>query len=138
VLRDTLSLYENVLPPDHQYIASAEYYLGEALLGGLKLADAEAALTASMNRWKRSDAPAWRAARSENALGEALALQGRIADGERHLVDSFGELADDVGADKEAIDRARERIRRFYLDRGQRAKFDLLMQEQSARVAGNR
>jgi tetratricopeptide (TPR) repeat protein len=138
LLRDTLDLFARTLPPDHQYVASAEYYLGEALLGNRKLSDAEAVLMASVNRWKRSDAPTWRAARSRNTLGEVLAQQGRETEGEHHLVMTFQELSTDPGADKEAIDRARDRLSKFYVDRGQRAKFDLLMQEQSARVAGHR
>jgi Tfp pilus assembly protein PilF len=138
MLRDTLELYGRSLPPDHQYVSSTEYYLGEALLGGRKFADAEAVLSASMNRWKRSDAPAWRAARSKNSLAEALVRQGRIKEGERYLVETFRELSADEGADKEAKDRARERLERFYLDRGQRSKFDLLIREQAAQVARSR
>lgn len=137
-LKDTLELLNRSLPPDHQYVASAEYYLGEALLGGGKFNDAEAVLTASMNRWKRNDGPAFRIARSKSALGEALVRQGRIKEGEQYLIETFRQLIADESADKEAKDRAQARLERFYLDRGQRAKFDLLMQEQSARVAGNR
>ena len=59
-------------PTDHQYIATAEYFLGEVLLATKRLSEAEAVLTASMNRWERSGAPHWRAMRSANALGEAL------------------------------------------------------------------
>ena len=33
VLRETLDLFAKSLPPDHQYVASAEHYLGEALAG---------------------------------------------------------------------------------------------------------
>lgn len=138
VLRETLELYATTLPQDHQYVASTEYYYGEALLGSQKLADAEAVLLASMNRWKRSDAPAWRAARSRNALGEALALQGRAAEGEQHLVEAYRVLSSDSGTDKEATEQARSRLERFYTSRAQRAKFDQLMQEQSAQVAGAR
>ncbi len=138
ILRDTVALFERALPADHQYVASAEYYLGETLLRQQKLADAEAALSASMNRWKRSDAPPWRAARSKNALGEVLVRQGRSNEGEQYLVETFRALSADSGADQDAKDRARQRIERFYVDRGQKAKFDRLMQEQSTRVAGNR
>jgi lipopolysaccharide biosynthesis regulator YciM len=137
-LKGTLDMFSRALPADHQYVASAEYYLGEALLGGGKFNDAEAVLTASMNRWKRSDGPAFRVARSKNALGEALVSQGRTKEGEQYLIETFRELIADESADKEAKDRALSRLERFYVDRGQRAKFDLLMQEQSARVAGNR
>jgi eukaryotic-like serine/threonine-protein kinase len=138
VIREALDLFSTALPADHQYVASAEYYLGEALLGQQKFADAEAVLSASMNRWKRSDAPSWRAARSKNTLGEVLASQGRIKEGEQYLTETFRELASDPGADQDAKDRARHRIERFFVDRGQRAKFDQLMQEQNAHVANIR
>jgi eukaryotic-like serine/threonine-protein kinase len=138
VLRETLEMYAQVLPPDHQYVASAEYALGEALLAQQKFGDSEAVLRASMNRWKRSDAPPWRAARSKSALGEVLLRQGRTKEGEQYLIESFRAITRDKTADKDASARAIARLERFYVDRGQRAKFDLLMQEQSARVAGNR
>jgi tetratricopeptide (TPR) repeat protein len=138
VLRETLELYAATLPQDHQYVASTEYYYGEALLGSQRLTDAEAVLMASMNRWKRSDAPAWRSARSRNALGEAVVRQGRTKEGEQILVETFRALASDSGADKEAQSIARDRLERFYVSHGQRAKFDALLQEQNARVAGNR
>lgn len=138
MLREALELYSATLPADHQYVASTEYLLGEALLSANKFPDAEAVLMASMNRWKRSDAPAWRSARSKNALGEALVRQGRTKEGEQILVETYRALASDSGADNEAQAIARDRLERFYVSRGQRAKFDTLVQEQNARVAGNR
>jgi tetratricopeptide (TPR) repeat protein len=135
LLRDTLDLFARSLPPDHQYVASAEYYLGESLLGQGKLSDAEAVLLASMNRWKRTDAPAWRVARSKNALGEVLYRQGRIGEAEQALVGTFRELMADQGADMDAKERARERVARFYTQRGQAAKFAQLEREVADHVA---
>lgn len=129
VLRDTLELFARDLPADHQYVASAEYYLGEALLAQRKLADAEAVLLASMNRWKRTDAPQWRVARSQNALGEVLLRQGRHVDAERYLVTTFKQLATDEGADREAKRVARERIEQLYASRGQREKLAAILRE---------
>jgi eukaryotic-like serine/threonine-protein kinase len=125
-LREALDLYARTLPPDHQYVASAEYVLGETLLATNRLVDAEAMLTASMHRWKRTDSPAWRSGRSASALGEALYRQGRIADAERYLTQGFRELTADSGADPDTRSKARERIARFYTDRGQRHKLDEL------------
>jgi serine/threonine protein kinase len=125
-LREALDLFARTLPPDHQYVASAEYLLGEVLLATHRLIDAEAMLTASMNRWKRTDAPAWRSGRSASALGEALYRQGRIADAERYLTLGYRELSADTGADQATRSKARERIARFYTDRGQRHKLDAL------------
>ncbi len=120
-------MYARSLPPDHQYVAASEYLLGEVLLATRRLPDAEAMLTASMNRWKRTDAPAWRSARSASALGETLYREGHIAEAEKYLVQSFRDLSADAGADTETRQKARERVARFYTDRGQRQKFDELM-----------
>lgn len=125
-LRSALNLFAKTLPPDHQYVASAEYVLGEVQLATGRFADAEAMLTASMNRWKRTDAPAWRSGRSASALGEALYRQGRGGDAEKYLVQGFRELSADTGADQETKSKARERVARFYTDRGQRHKLDEL------------
>jgi eukaryotic-like serine/threonine-protein kinase len=134
ILRDTLEVFARSLPSDHQYVASAEYHLGEALLAQRHLSDAEAVLTASMNRWKRTDAPAWRAARSRNALGEVLHRQGRKQEAEQILVSTFRELtAED--ADRDAKRRARERIERFYQERGELEKLATLMREANEHVA---
>jgi tetratricopeptide (TPR) repeat protein len=135
LLRDTLNLFTASLPPDHQYVASAEYYLGESLLGQGKFSDAEAVLTASMNRWKRTDAPAWRVARSKNALGEVLYRQGRMVEAEQALVSTFRALAVDEGADLDAKERAKERVARFYTQRGQAVKFAQLEREVADHVA---
>jgi TolA-binding protein len=136
LLRDTLEMFARSLPPDHQYVASAEHYLGEALLAQNQFSDAEAVLTASMNRWKRTDAPAWRVARSKNALGEALFRQGRSQEAEQILVSTFRELSIE-DADSESKRLARERIERFYRDRGQREKLAALLREVSASLAHN-
>lgn len=125
-LRSALDIYARTLPPDHQYVASAEYVLGEVLLTTKRLSDAEAMLTASMNRWKRTDAPAWRSARSASALGETLYKEGRIRDAEKYLIQSYRELSADTGADQHTRQKARERVARFYTDRGEQHKLDEL------------
>ncbi|HEX4973892.1 MAG TPA: hypothetical protein VFV69_22810, partial [Steroidobacteraceae bacterium] len=70
-------------------------------------------LTSSMNRWKRGDAPPWRAMRSANALGEALYRQGRKAEGEKYLSESLRELSADPKADREAKDKAKARAKLY-------------------------
>lgn len=112
-LRAALDVFRKTLPPDHQSIASAEYFLGEVLLATNRLTEAEAVLTASMNRWKRGEAPPWRAMRSANALGEALYRQGRTAEGEKYLSESYRELSTDPKADREAKDKAKARAQRY-------------------------
>jgi eukaryotic-like serine/threonine-protein kinase len=112
-LRAALNIFAKTLSRDHQHIASAEYFLGELLLATNRPREAEAVLTASMNRWKRGDAPPWRAMRSANALGEALYRQGRTAEATKYLSESFRELSTDPKADREAKDKARARAKRY-------------------------
>jgi eukaryotic-like serine/threonine-protein kinase len=113
LLRRALKTLAATLPPDHQYVASAEYFLGDVLLSTDRPAEAESVLLASMNRWKRANAPAWRAMRSTNALGEALYRQGRIAEAEEYLSESLRELSADAKADHAAKDKAQERARLY-------------------------
>jgi tetratricopeptide (TPR) repeat protein len=132
LLRGALDLFAKSLPPDHQYVASAEHYLGECLMETGKLIDAEATLTAAMNRWKRTEAPPWRSARSASALGEVLYRENRMQDAERYLVSSFRVLNADQSADqdvKKTKSKARERISRFYIARGQRNKLDEILRK---------
>ncbi len=39
-LREALDIFAEAAPPDHQYIASAEYFLGEVLLATKRLSEA--------------------------------------------------------------------------------------------------
>jgi eukaryotic-like serine/threonine-protein kinase len=135
VLRDTLDLFAKSLPSDHQYVASAEHYLGEALAANGKLADAEALFTAAANRWKRTEAPAWRAARSASALGEVLHREGRNAEAERYLTSSYHIIASSPGADRETNDKALQRLSRFYTDTNQRQKLDAVLRAANAPAA---
>jgi len=128
-LRDTLVLYGKNIRGDHQYIASAEHYLGEALLAQGKYRDAEVALLSAVERWKRTDAPAWRSARSGSALGEALQGQGRTDEAEQFLVESYRELNADPGADPDSKRIARERVTKFYTALGRREKLNTVLLE---------
>jgi hypothetical protein len=82
-----------------------------------------------MNRWKRADGPDSRAARSENALGEALYREGKAAEAEDHLVHGFLVLARDESEDPDSAQKARDRTARFYIERGQRDKLDALLRK---------
>ncbi|HEY7638888.1 MAG TPA: protein kinase [Steroidobacteraceae bacterium] len=113
VLRRAIAVLARALPPSNQSSASAEYFLGELLLATNRLTEAEAVLTASMNRWKSTDAPPWRAMRSANALGEALYRQGRTAEGAKYLVESMEGLAAAPSIDREAQDKARARAEHY-------------------------
>ncbi|MGH8176191.1 MAG: tetratricopeptide repeat protein, partial [Steroidobacter sp.] len=131
LLRNTLELFTGRLPIDHQYVASAEYYLGEALVAQKKLANAERVLTASIERCKRNGAPAWRSARSVNALGEIFHQLGRSQDAERYLVDSYRVLIAAPAADQDSKRLAQQRITRFYTELKQRNKLDALLRERA-------
>jgi tetratricopeptide (TPR) repeat protein len=126
LLRTALDVFTKTLQPDHQYVASSEYLLGEVLLAQNQLAGAEALLLSSRTRWARSGAPEWRAARSASALGEALYRQGRSAEAEKFLLEGYRGLSAASGADQDTKAKARERIARFYTDRGERHKLDEL------------
>jgi eukaryotic-like serine/threonine-protein kinase len=112
-LRQSLKVLVSELPPNHQYTASAEYFLGETLLATNRLSEAERVLISSMERWKRSDAPTWRAMRSASALGETLCRQGRLQEGKNYLSESFDQLSRDSNADPAARKKARARVARF-------------------------
>src|SRR5690606_41483830 len=71
LLRDTLDLYAQHVPPDHQYVASSEHYLGEAYLAQRKFAAASEVLGAAAQRWTRAGAPAWRSDRKSTRLNSS-------------------------------------------------------------------
>jgi tetratricopeptide (TPR) repeat protein len=137
-LRHSLGTLEKTRPADHQYVCSAEHLLGEVLLETNRLGDAEAMLTAAMNRWKRTDAPGWRAARSASALGEALYKQGRMREAETYLTRAYTELASDDSADRDVRTKARQRVEQFYLANGQREKLNELMLATSGASPNNK
>jgi tetratricopeptide (TPR) repeat protein len=116
-VQEALDLYAKSLSPDHQYVASSEYALGEILLATNRLPEAEAVLTASMDRWKRTNSPAWRIARSASALGEAVYRQGRVGEAQKYLVEGYQNIRSAQGADEHSKTRARERIAWLYEER---------------------
>ena len=81
-----------------------------------------------MNRSKHANEPQWRAARSASGLGEALYRQGRAGEAEPYLVNSYRTLSADKAADAGTQATARERVVRFYTDRGQADKLQALIE----------
>jgi DNA-binding winged helix-turn-helix (wHTH) protein len=118
-LRQSLLLLTKAFPAGHAHIASAQHYLGEVLLAQGKLPEAEKLLTKAVDYCAKANAPAWRSARSRSALGEIRYRQQHFADAERQLVDSYHELADEAAVDYATKIRARERVVRFFSERGQ-------------------
>jgi eukaryotic-like serine/threonine-protein kinase len=125
-VREALAIFGKGLSADHQYIASAEYFLGEILLATSRLAEASVILTASMNRWQRTDSPEWRVARSASALGEVEHRLGKFAQAEQHLAESYQVLSIAKGAEPAAVEKARDRLARLYRERGQLDKLKAL------------
>lgn len=128
-LRAAIASFQTSLTADHPYVAAAEHYFGEVLLRTNRLQDAEAEFMAAMNRSRRANEPAWRAARSASGLGEVLYRQGRARDAESYLVSSYRTLSADRNADANAQATARERVVRFYTDRRQADKLQALIDE---------
>ena len=112
-VRDALSVLSAAGAADNPYLAAAEYALGEVLLVTDRCTEAESVLTSSVDRWKNGGFPAWRAARSTSALGEATYRQGRIAQGEQLMNESFRALATDPKADPDAVRTAKARVERY-------------------------
>jgi tetratricopeptide (TPR) repeat protein len=129
-VREAMEVYNATLESGHMYNASAEYVLGEILLGTGDLVGAEAMLTASMNRYKHADSSVWRSGRSASALGWTLYRERKYAEAEKYLVQGFKDLNASNGlsngADAQTIRKAEERITRFYVDRGERYKLEEL------------
>ncbi len=128
-LKTAIDVFMKALPTDHPYVAAAEQFLGEVMLQTGRPKDAEANFMAAMQRSKRANEPEWRVARSASGLGEALYRQGRARDAETYLVSSYRTLSTDSAADANAQVAARERLVRFYTDRGEPEKLQALIEE---------
>jgi serine/threonine-protein kinase len=118
VARSTLEGYRARLPLDSQYVAAAEHFLGEALLGQERLTEAEQVLRSSLGRWRQIDVLGWRRARCISTLGEVLYHQGRITEAEPLLLDAYRTVALDVAADQYAKREIYQRLARFYRQTG--------------------
>ena len=125
--RAALAVFEKTLPPDHPYVASAEYQLGMALLATERPKDAEACFRAAMNRAKRAGEPEWRVARAASGLGDALYRQGRAREAEPYLVDSYRTISTSKNADVSTQEVVRDRVVRFYTERRQPDRLQALM-----------
>ncbi len=124
--RTALDIYETTLPADHQYVASAEHQLGEVMLATNRPADAEALLTAAVNRWRRTGAPEARIARSASALGEALLRLNKPKEAEKYLTESYQALSATQGTNDEDTRVARRRLEQYYSARGENDKLNAL------------
>ena len=125
-LREAVVVFSKGFASDHQYTASAEYLLGEVMLATNRLTEASQVLSSSMNRWQRGG-PEWRLARTISALGEVEYRQGKFLEAEQHLVDSYRTLTTAKGVEVGVVEKARERVARFYRERGELDKLNALL-----------
>jgi tetratricopeptide (TPR) repeat protein len=107
----SLTILQETASPDHQYTASAEYLLASALNGQHRFKEAEPMLRENMARWNRAQAPAWRTARTESALGVALLQLKKQPEAKQALMHAYEVLsAKDSGADADTIAVAKLRV----------------------------
>ena len=125
--RAAIAVFEKTLPPDHPYMAAAEYHLGRALLATHRPKDAEAYFRAAMNRAKRAGEPEWRVARAASGLGDALYRQGRAREAESYLVNSYRTISSNQNVDLHTQEVVRDRVVRFYTERRQLDRLQALI-----------
>jgi eukaryotic-like serine/threonine-protein kinase len=121
-LRAAIAVFEKKEPADHPHRAAAEYFLGVTLLAMHRPNVAEAYFLAAMNRTQRAGEPEWRVARAASGLGAALYAQGRAREAESYLVSSYRTVSISQHADPGTQEVVRDRLVRFYTERGQRDK----------------
>jgi tetratricopeptide (TPR) repeat protein len=109
-LNTALEIFADTLPKDHQYVASAKHWLGEALLRSGNPDRAATELDEAFDIWISSKAPAWLAARTESALGAALVQSGHPKEGKARLAHSYETLRRDRGSDDEETVNAQRRL----------------------------
>lgn len=118
-LQTSLAVFAKILPPDHSYVGSSKHHLGEVMLATQRPAQAEALFREAIAITQGANEPKWRTARSMSGLGEALYAQGRAAEAEPYLVDSYRILAAEPKAEEIYQVAAHKRLTRFYAERGQ-------------------
>jgi serine/threonine protein kinase/Tfp pilus assembly protein PilF len=89
-LREALQVYRATLPPDHGYTDAALTMLGRTLLELNRPKDAEATLQRALDGWSKQfgTASPWYAL-ARAFLGRAWAMQGRYAEAEPALLETY-------------------------------------------------
>jgi eukaryotic-like serine/threonine-protein kinase len=125
--RTALAVFARTLPPDHAQTAAAEYWLGVVLLATHRPKDAETYFQATMSRSKRNGDADWRVARATSGLGAALYAQGRAREAEPYLVKGYRIVSASRYVDARSREVVRQRVVRFYTERGQPDKLQALI-----------
>lgn len=109
--KTAITILEKNHATDHQYMASAEYLLAQALFATNHAYQAKQLLIKNIDRWKTNQAPEWRVARSENLLGAVLVAINKKQEGEKLLRQSFLALQQtNSGASPQVVGEARDRL----------------------------
>jgi eukaryotic-like serine/threonine-protein kinase len=124
--RAVLALFEKLQPIDPEQRSAAEYFLGVTLLATHRPKQAELYLRAALNHSQNGGEAAWRVARAASGLGEALYAQGRAHEAESYLVNGYRTVSTSQHADPHSREVVRDRLVRFYTERGQRDKLQAL------------
>ncbi len=123
-----LSIYGEKLPADHPYIASSEHLLGEIRLSSADARGAIAPLRHAVDVCTSIYGPgSWRTARSQSALGEALATLGEATEAESLLLGSYRTLQAQLGDADDLTLLARKRALKFLSAHGHSAEADQLL-----------
>jgi serine/threonine protein kinase/Tfp pilus assembly protein PilF len=127
-----LSIYGEKLPADHPYIASSDQLLGEIHLAAGEAREAIAPLRRALDICVRTyGVTSWRTARSQSALGEALAATDNLGEAEPLLLESYRTLRAQLGNDDDLTQLARKRVLKFLSAHGRAAEADRLLASDS-------
>jgi len=127
-----LSIYSEKLPADHPYIASSAQLFGEITLASGDAHGAIAPLRRALDICVRTyGADSWRTARSQSALGEALAAADDAAEAEPLLLVGYRTLRAQLGNDDDLTQLARKRVLKFLSARGRSSEAERLLASDS-------
>jgi eukaryotic-like serine/threonine-protein kinase len=126
-LRAAMTVFDETQAVDDPNRAATEYFLGVTLLATHRPREAEQYFRAAMERAKRAGEPEWRVARAASGFGEALYAQGRAREAEAYLADGYRIVSSSEFADDRSKEVVRERVARFYIERGQPDKLQALV-----------
>jgi hypothetical protein len=111
--REASGWAEKVLPREDENSSSSHLYLGLALLGQGKAAEATAALRDCVGRRAARQTPGWETPYARVARGAAIGGQGQWAEAESLLVGGFEGL-EQSATPPARLEDARQRVRDFY------------------------
>lgn len=131
-LREALQIYRATLPPGHSYTAGALTNLGRTLLELNRPQDAEAILQRALEEWSKAlgtASPYYALARA--FLGRAWAMQGRFAEAEPALLETYPVLMR-AGLDEHHTAAVRRWIEDLYQSTGRRQQAAAYFQQVQA------